>query len=301
MSLKDFADASDVWINVLIKLTIAALIVMILFFPHNMPILRRVVVKSSEFNVEGVKFQVIDAALTGKGVEITDDGKLMIGGEDVSDFPDENAKLRQTVSDLNGQIAKLNDTITHQQQLLAQAGHDLGDGKRTAELDSPPLGAAGPSHPIVGANPAAPNLPAKPDLASLIQELANTAKKEQTAAEAVATSAANYVKQSTLSLPGAGFGVVFGADKSPQAAMDEVQKVTRPPVSADPVILYKRQGWWRSVAYFGTRDAANGQLGGIKSIEPGAYVVDISSWCPTPILISAAQPPGMVEQKDCQF
>jgi hypothetical protein len=318
-SLKEFADASDVWINVLIKSAIALLIVMVLFFPHSMPILRRVVVKSSEFNVEGVKFQVIDAALTGKGVEITDDGKLMIGGVDVSDFPDQNAKLRQTVSDLNAQVAKLNDTIAHQQQLLGQASHDLDTGGLIPLASGAPprhavpgASSEGPSPPPVAVSPPGPSpapivlSPASPprqppsNLAAQIQESAKTAAQEQTAAAAVVKSAAELVQQSTP-LPGVGFGIVFGADKSPQAAMDEVRKVTKPPVSADPVILYKRQGSWRSVAYFGTRDAAKAQLVGVKSIKPDAYIVDISSWCPTPILISAAEPPDKVEQKDCQF
>ena len=292
-SLKDIADATDVWINVVIKAVIAVLVGAVLFFPHSMPILNRVVVKSSEFNVEGVKFQVIDAALTGKGVEITDDGKLTIGGVDVSVLPDQIAMLRQSVLDLNGQIAKLNDTIAKQQQLLARASTDLDSAKPSAEPPCPPAGDA-------AANPAVKCPPSEPKLAALIAETAKTANLEKDATAAIAQSAADVVQQATP-LPGIGFGIVFGADKTPQEASDKIKMVTRPPVSADPVILYKRQGSWRSVAYFGTRNGANSELAAIKSVKQDAYVVDISSWCPTPVLISAAQAPDKVEEKDCRF
>ena len=159
--LKDVAEASNAWINVLIKLAIAVIVAMVLFFPHYMPILRRVVVKSSEFNLEGVKFQVIDAALTGKGVDITDDGRLTIGGVDVSDFPDQNAQLRQQIGDLNTQIANLNETVQQQQQLLTQANHDLGQGKTSAAAPGPPETHQGgtDSLPVPTASPAPPLLP----------------------------------------------------------------------------------------------------------------------------------------------
>lgn len=108
------------------------------------------------------------------------------------------------------------------------------------------------------------------------------------------------VLDSLTSLPAVGFGIVFGADISPQSAMDEVKKAKTPPLSADPVFLYRRQGYWRSVAFFGTQSAANKQLPDFKGTWPGAYTVDISAWCPVPKLISAATA-DMVEQKDCQF
>lgn len=299
--LKDFAEASNAWINVLIKLAIAAIVAMILFFPHYMPILRRVVVKSSEFNLEGVKFQVIDTALTGKGVDITDDGRLTIGGVDVSDFPDQNAQLRQQIGDLNGQIATLNDTIQQQQQLLAQANHDLEHAKTSAAAPGPAETDHGaPNHPVPSASPVPAAPAAESKLASLIQESAKAAVQQRTAADAAVKSASELVQQSAPP-SGVGFGIVFGADASPEAAMDEVRKITQPPVSADRVLLYKRQGSWRSVAYYDTRDAANGQFAAIKKIKPQSYLVNISAWCPAPVVLSRPQPPDKVEQKDCQF
>ena len=294
--LKDVADAADVSINVLIKVGLVALVGVILFFPHSMPILRRVVVKSSEINIEGVKLEVIDAALNGTGVDLTSDGRLTIGGVDVSTLPDQNAKLRQTVSDLTDQIAKLNGTIQQQQQLLTQANRDVVGAAGRVETPSlpPPSPGAAPNRPISPASP--PKVPtAEEILASAIQKSAAIARQDQASSAAASQRASEIVQQSTP-LPGVGFGIVFGADSSPAAAMDEVKKV-----SADPVILYKRQGSWRSVAYFGTRKAANEDLPRIKSVKADAYIVDISSWCPSSVLISAAPPPNMAEQKDCQF
>jgi hypothetical protein len=82
--------------------------------------------------------------------------------------------------------------------------------------------------------------------------------------------------------------------------MDEVRKITRPPISASPVLIYKRQGQWRSVAYFGTRAAASKELATIRTLKPDAYIVDISAWCPTPVKLSA-ETTDMAELKDCQF
>ena len=272
--LKDVADAADVSINVLIKVGLVALVGVILFFPYSMPILRRVVVKSSEINIEGVKLEVIDAALNGTGVDLTSDGRLTIGGVDVSTLPDQNAKLRQTVSDLTDQIAKLNGTIQQQQQLLTQANRDVVGAAGRVETPSlpPPSPGAAPNRPISPAPP--PKVPtAEEILASAIQKSAAIARQDQASSAAASQRASEIVQQST-SLPGVGFGIVFGAELSPAAAMDEVKKV-----SADPVILYKRQGSWRSVAYFGTRKAANEDLPRIKSVKADAYIVDISL-CP---------------------
>jgi hypothetical protein len=82
--------------------------------------------------------------------------------------------------------------------------------------------------------------------------------------------------------------------------MDEVRKALAPPISAQPVLLDNRQGFWRSVALFGTQDAAAKRLADFKGVWPEAYIVDISSWCPTPKLISS-ETRDMAEQKDCQF
>ena len=113
-------------------------------------------------------------------------------------------------------------------------------------------------------------------------------------------SAYTSVWRAIALLPPAGYGVVFSADKTPQSAMDEVHKALSPPISAEPVLLYNRQGFWRSVAFFGTQGAAAKRLADFKGVWPEAYVVDISSWCPTPKLVSP-ETKDMAEQKDCQF
>jgi hypothetical protein len=301
--LKDLAEASDAWINVAIKVAIIALIGAVLFYPHDVPILRRVVVKSSEINIEGVKFQVIDAALTGKGVDISDDGRLLIGGVDVSTLPDDNAKLRQTVSDLNAQIVALNTTINTDERLLRQASGDLSTPQRVAAAPTPSVA----DHPTPSASPSLESAPAVPppaasphaELAKEIAESVARAVQQQAAAQTTVAQAAEVVAQSTP-LPGVGFGIVFGADATPQAAMDEVRKVAKQATSGNPIILYKRQGSWRSVLYFGTQEASKAQLPNIKSVKPQSYLVNISTWCPTPILIAPASS-DLAEQKDCQF
>jgi len=114
----------------------------------------------------------------------------------------------------------------------------------------------------------------------------------------VASAEAAKVIQQPDIAPAVGFGIVFGGDRTPEAAMDEVRKVNA--ATGNPVILYHRQGWWRSVAYFGTTDAANRALPALKKLSSDAYVVDISKWCPTPERLSP-ETPTMAEQKDCGF
>ena len=117
--------------------------------------------------------------------------------------------------------------------------------------------------------------------------------------ESVANAAntASRAGPSKFGPPSGGFGIVFGTDNSPKAAMDEVRKALKPPISARPV-LFKKNGSWASVATFDTRDAATEQLPKFKGIRSSAFIVDISSWCPSQKTI-AEESPDMAEQRDC--
>jgi len=91
VSAKETADAADAWFNILLKLTGLAALILIVFFPHSAPILSRFVVKSSQINILGQQIQVVDTALIGKSVQLTDDGKLLVAGVDVNDMADFSA------------------------------------------------------------------------------------------------------------------------------------------------------------------------------------------------------------------
>lgn len=94
-----------------------------------------------------------------------------------------------------------------------------------------------------------------------------------------------------------GFAIVFGADVSPDAAMDEVKKARKPPINAHPV-LYKKGKYWNSAASFKLRNDADRQLAAFKGVWPTAFTVDLSTWCPAPRPISS-ETPNMAEQLDC--
>jgi hypothetical protein len=107
------------------------------------------------------------------------------------------------------------------------------------------------------------------------------------------TAASNTQPSNTNS----GFAIVFGADVTPEAAMDEIRKAKRPPINAHPV-LYKKGKYWNSVTNLKMRSEADAQLSNFKAIWPTAFIVDLSSWCPTPRSISS-ETPEMAEQLDC--
>src|SRR5574337_2114727 len=89
----------------------------------------------------------------------------------------------------------------------------------------------------------------------------------------------------------------FGTDSSPKAAMDEVRKAMKPPISAHPV-LFKKNGSWASVATFDTQAQASEQLAKFRGVRSSAFIVDLASWCPSPRTLSA-ETADMAEQRDC--
>ncbi len=266
--LKYFADATGAWLNVVIRLAFAVALGIVIFAPQWMPILKRFMVKSSEINILGSKIEIVDVALTGDAIKLTDDGKILIAGMDPNEIPDRIARLEQAGRDLKAE----NDKLKSSAQSAAEQLQDL----------------------IKKANQQA--VPAS-DLIAQIQKAIDAVRQLTDSSPAVGEQATIVLKEPDLA-PAVGFGIVFGGDKTPDAAMDEVRKAKQ--ISGNPIILFKRQAFWRSVMFFGTRAAANDELPALQKKWADAYIVDISKWCPQPQRVSP-ETPTMAQQKDCGF
>jgi hypothetical protein len=277
---KNFSDAIVAILNILMKFAGVIALAIIVFAPQQVPILKRFALKSSKINVLGQEIELVDVSLSGTAVQLTDDGKLVIGGVDANDVPDLLAKLRQTGEDLQTENTGLKKSVQQLKDLFDSTKKQLDEAN--AKLVSGSQGA----------------VPAG-DLTSQIAKATDYANQQLRSSAAASVEATKVIQQPDIA-PAVGFGIVFGGDKTPEAAMDEVKKVAD--ATGNPVILYHRQGSWRSVAYFGTADAAARALPALKKVRPDAYVVDISKWCPTPERLSPeTETPKMAEQKDCGF
>jgi hypothetical protein len=279
LTWRDFADTSSAVLNLLMKAALAVAIAIVVFAPQWVPILKRFSFKSSEINILGSKIEIVDLALVGGAVKLTEDGKLLIGDLDASEVPDRIAKFEQAIKNLTEENVGLKSTAQDLQALYDETKKqlDAANAKLQASAAAPVPTSA---------------------LVAQARETTNRAMEQIQSSELVAAEAAKVIEQQPLALPPVGYGIVFGGDRNEQAAMDEVRKAKAE--TGNPIILYKRQGWWRSVAFFGSNEAAEKALPGMKELRPDSYIVDISKWCPSPVLISA-ETPTMAEMKDCQF
>lgn len=73
------------------------------------------------------------------------------------------------------------------------------------------------------------------------------------------------------------WGVVFSADIDTVGAIYEQRRAIR--LGIADVTIYRRQGYFRSVATTDTRSKAEAILKTIKSQHPDAYIVPMSTWC----------------------
>jgi hypothetical protein len=125
----------------------------------------------------------------------------------------------------------------------------------------------------------------KQSVATVLQNAPATLQSTQRTA-AVLENAQTKTSTAIAKLPGAGdsslgFGVVFGGDSSEDAARDQLKLAERLPSGSRR--LFQRQGSYRSVVVFPTRDTAMAALPRIKALNrysAGAYVVTLASWCP---------------------
>jgi len=77
------------------------------------------------------------------------------------------------------------------------------------------------------------------------------------------------------------FAIVFGADRPRDQANDQLALAQR--LRAGELLLFRRQGLFRSAALFATRAEANRHLPAFRALNryaADAYVVDLATWCP---------------------
>ena len=282
--MKALAEILDAWFNLTVKMAIAASIGFLLFLPKQLPILSRFIVKKAEINILNTKIEFSDVSAIGPSVKITDDGRLLIAGEDVNDLADRKAQIEQTANNLKSENGGLTTNIKKMEGLLKETQTKLDDANRQLQA-------------------AAIRLPEiKPLETSALDSLVKAALADVT--NQIDSSAKVAFQADTLlsekkAAPAVGFGIVFSGDKTPEAAMDEVRKAQKI-ADGRAIIIYKRQGFWRSVAYYGTRAAADGDIGGFRKLWPDSYTVSIASWCPSPAYVNDATK-DMVQEKDCGF
>jgi hypothetical protein len=74
------------------------------------------------------------------------------------------------------------------------------------------------------------------------------------------------------------YGIVVSADKKDDLAAYEVQQIKKR--SFNNVVIYDRQGFLRTVSLFSDASAANTALPEIQKYRQGAYVINVTKWCP---------------------
>jgi uncharacterized membrane-anchored protein YhcB (DUF1043 family) len=269
MDWKSSADALKSYVDVALRLLIAVAIILVLVAPGLFPFLTRFTVKSGEVNIFGSKFEIAEIGTLIPGVEIREN-RILLQGKDISTLPDTVARLTTTNNE------------------LTQANKDLSDHLKeaTSLLDQLTKDAQNPNQP--------------PKSVEYVQKLQQQQQQLQTkvaeteiSAKALAVTAVAPASPSTLS-----FGVVFSADKNKEQAMDEAKKA--PGLSDAPIALYSREKLVRSVAGFATRDAAVAALPPFRAKWPGAYVIDLRTWCPaaSTVVAPAGNAPAEI---DCHF
>ena len=84
----------------------------------------------------------------------------------------------------------------------------------------------------------------------------------------------------TIAPQSSSWGIIFGGDSTQKAAEDEIKKARQ--LNVPSLAIYAKQGAYRSVALYGSLDAANLAISSLKTINPGAYVVELTRWCRNP-------------------
>jgi len=117
---------------------------------------------------------------------------------------------------------------------------------------------------------------------SEISQAKANAQKSITAIEKTLSSNAKSINSAeALVAPQDGqWGIVFGGDTSEDAARDEINRAKAKNVSS--LAIYLRQASYRSVAMFGNKKEASRALSQLRGINAGAYVVELTTWCPSP-------------------
>lgn len=283
-ALKDKALALDAWLNLGGKAAGVGALFFLLVAPSLIPLYNRFLFKSVKFNIMGNDFELVDVATSGKGVEIVE-GRLKVSGIFVDTVYDTFTQQTATIKQLTDKNSELTNNLQAANSILAETKSrlDAANGRLATGATGLP-----DSHPASAAA-----------LATRINNLGADIDSQVNASQKLTEQATQVLRQNTP-VAAAGFGIVFGGFATAEAAMEAVKQSGSIKSYVNPTILYHRQGMWRPVAYFGTRTAANIEMPDFTNTFAGAYVVDITSWCPAPSRI-AVEKAGMAEQKDCNF
>ncbi len=267
--MKQFAEGLGAVLDVAQRIALIAVLAIILLVPSWFPLLDRFVFETTVINVLGTQLRVVDTRGV-QGLEVRD-GKLLLGGQDISALTDRLAQAESEAGRLRGELARL--------------GTELGDAATALQRTTLP-------------RPVTP----ESDPAAERGRLAEEAARLQGVAEAAARDAAPPVPAPSAPAGlAASFGIVFSADRALPAAMREVERVRD--AGDAQLSLWQRQGFWRGIAEFEARQAAQAALPAYRaaSFRGDAYVVEFRTWCPNARnLPGQPEAPG-VRLVDCGF
>jgi hypothetical protein len=101
----------------------------------------------------------------------------------------------------------------------------------------------------------------------------------------LATTLASAVPTPTLAQPnGSGWGLVLGADPSPQGAAAEMARAQQT-LGVRPAI-YRCGNWYRTVAVVTSKEQGLDLLSRAQTNSPyNPYLVEMAIWCPGKILV----------------
>ncbi len=272
--MKDLADALTKLMDVAQRALIWIVVAVVLLWPQHMPLLDRFVIETSEINILGQTFKVVDtrrvpgASVPGLTVK---DGKVLLNGEDISLLLGERDRLRNEIA-----------TLTQEKLDLAVK---LGEAsEQVAALARAPA--------------AAPQQRELERLAASTQAAAASVMEAAMAANS--TGAGPSGSPVAASLP----TVVVSGDTTASAAADEVKRASgwaRTQTPAPDVRVYLRNGSYRTTVMFASQDAAQAGLMALRKVfSTGPYLVDLRSWCPAGIGTAPRQEAG-VPVTDCRF
>jgi hypothetical protein len=77
------------------------------------------------------------------------------------------------------------------------------------------------------------------------------------------------------------WGILVGADKDEESAKHELEKFRRR--GFENIQIYIKSGWYRTVIVFEDHGGAEEQLNRIIELSESAYIINLSSWCPSSI------------------
>jgi hypothetical protein len=116
-------------------------------------------------------------------------------------------------------------------------------------------------------------------LATENRQVGATTQQVQKAVQSTIAAGSSLVAKAEATLDSdTSWAVVFGGDKSVEAAQDEIRRAVGQGIDSATILL--RQGSYRSVAFAKDRKQAEQIVGIAREWRPDAYIVRLSTWCP---------------------